>query len=215
TVHLHLHTKHKDKNHTNKHLKRGSDGVKIRSSRAAGVCLGLLCVLLLTAVIILCVTFTRERQQFISTTENLTRERDQLKHEKNYLWSSLCKVDGWKCYQSSLYFISSETKNWTESRRYCRERAADLIIINNTEEQDFVKIVSGGSEVWIGLTDIEVEGRWKWDDGSTLTSEFWESEEPNSYQGKEEDCAITRSSGWADFSCDYMSKWICEKSVLK
>uniref|UniRef100_A0A8C1LG95 C-type lectin domain-containing protein n=1 Tax=Cyprinus carpio TaxID=7962 RepID=A0A8C1LG95_CYPCA len=149
----------------------GSDGVKIRSSRAAGVCLGLLCVLLLTAVIILCVTFTQERQQFISTTENLTRERDQLKHEKNYLRSSLCKVDGWKCHQSSLYFISSEKKNWTESRRYCRDRAADLIIINNTEEQDYVKNISGGSDLfWIGLTDIEEEGRWKWVDGSNITS---------------------------------------------
>uniref|UniRef100_A0A9J7XKU7 C-type lectin domain-containing protein n=1 Tax=Cyprinus carpio carpio TaxID=630221 RepID=A0A9J7XKU7_CYPCA len=193
----------------------GSDGVKIRSSRAAGVCLVLLCVLLLTAVIVLCVIFTQERQQFISTTENLTRERDQLKHEKNYLWSSLCKVDRWKCHQSSLYFISSEKKSWTESRRYCRERA-DLIIINNTEEQEFVKIISGGSGYfWIGLTDIEEEGRWKWVDGSTLTSEFWASGEPNSYRGKEEDCAINRSSGWADFPCDETYKWICEKSVLK
>jgi len=38
-------------------------------------------------------------------------------------------------YKSSLYFLSSEKKNWTESRRYCIERGADLIIINNREEQ--------------------------------------------------------------------------------
>jgi len=45
-------------------------------------------------------------------------------------------TDGWIYYQSSLYFISSvnEKKNWTESRRYCRERGADLIIINNRLE---------------------------------------------------------------------------------
>ncbi|KTF79660.1 hypothetical protein cypCar_00048626, partial [Cyprinus carpio] len=123
---------------------------------------------------------------------------------------------GWKCHQSSLYFISSERKNWTESRRYCTERAADLIIINNTEEQDFVKNISGGSGYfWIGLTDIEVEGRWKWVDGSTLTSRFWESGEPNSNQGKEEDCAINYSAGWADFPCDYTSKWICENNIFK
>uniref|UniRef100_A0A8C1TAZ0 C-type lectin domain-containing protein n=1 Tax=Cyprinus carpio TaxID=7962 RepID=A0A8C1TAZ0_CYPCA len=124
-------------------------------------------------------------------------------------------IDGWKYYQSSLYFISSEMKSWTESRRYCRERAADLIIINNTEEQDFVKIISGTSDsFWIGLTDIEVEGRWKWVDGSTLTSGFWGSTEPNG-RANEEDCALNHLPGWADYPCDYMSKWICEKSVFK
>jgi len=44
-------------------------------------------------------------------------------------------VDGWTNYQYSVYFISSEKKNWTESRRYCRDRGADLIIINSNEEQ--------------------------------------------------------------------------------
>ncbi|XP_042598992.1 CD209 antigen-like protein E [Cyprinus carpio] len=154
----------------------GSDGVKIRSSRAAGVCLVLLCVLLLTAVIVLCVliytkstNYTQERQQLLTKITNLTEERDQLKSERNELQKRL--ADGWKCHQSSLYLISSEKKSWTESRRYCRERAADLIIINNTEEQDFVKIISGGSELfWIGLTDIEVEDRWRWVDGSSITS---------------------------------------------
>uniref|UniRef100_A0A672K364 CD209 antigen-like protein C n=1 Tax=Sinocyclocheilus grahami TaxID=75366 RepID=A0A672K364_SINGR len=124
-------------------------------------------------------------------------------------------IDGWTYYQSSLYFISSETKSWTESRRYCTERAADLIIINNREEQDFVKNISGVAKVWIGLTDIEVEGRWKWVDGSTLTSRFWASGQPNNYKGKEEDCALIHSPGWADFPCNDKHKWICEKSVLK
>jgi len=50
-----------------------TDGVcvKIRSSRAAAVCLALLCVLLLTAVIVLCV-------MFISKNENLTNEKNDL-----------------------------------------------------------------------------------------------------------------------------------------
>ncbi|XP_059361677.1 uncharacterized protein LOC132099255 [Carassius carassius] len=271
----------------------GSDGVMIRSSRAAAVVFVLLCVLLLTARIILCATFTQERQELLTKITNLTEERDQLqtnnmnlteerdqlqtnnmilteerdqlKSEKNELqknfavnvrlmssafvsvWSFpggsrertsgggyngavtrmgvrfrgfmahlVVFIDGWKCHQSSLYFISSEMKNWTESRSYCRERAADLIIINNTEKQDFVKNISGSSgHFWIGLTDVEVEGRWKWVDGSTLTSGFWASTEPDSHQGTDEDCAINYSEGWADYPCDYMSKWICEESILK
>ncbi|XP_052425608.1 C-type lectin domain family 10 member A-like [Carassius gibelio] len=139
----------------------GSDGVMIRRSRAAAVVFVLLCVLLLTARIILCATFTQERQQLLTKIINLTQERIDL--QKKF-------ADGLKCHQSSLYFFSSETKSWTESRRYCRERKADLIIINNREEQDFVKNNCGSYHFWIGLTDVEEENRWKWVDGSTLTS---------------------------------------------
>ncbi|ROI89213.1 C-type lectin domain family 4 member M [Anabarilius grahami] len=165
--------------------------VKIRSSRAAAVCLVLLCVLLLTAVIVLCVTFTLERRQFISKNENLQ--------------TSLGKLDGWVHYQSSLYFISFKARNWTESRRYCTERGADLIIINNREEQEFVR--NSFASFWIGLTDSDVEGRWEWVDGSTLTSGIWRSGEPNNYSG-DEDCAMIYSTGWNDYPCKEALRWI-------
>ncbi|XP_048010458.1 uncharacterized protein LOC125244414 [Megalobrama amblycephala] len=197
---------HDFRTETNTHqpLQRtGGDYVKIRRSRAAAVCLVLLCVLLLTAVIVLCVhihtkssnytpetyqlltnitNLTQERDQLLTMitnlseerdelkikNKNLTNEREQLKLEKNDLQMSLGKLDGWLYYQSSLYFISSEKKNWAESRRYCTERGADLIIINNREEQEFVK--KRFDNFWIGLTDSDVEGRWKWVDGRALTS---------------------------------------------
>uniref|UniRef100_A0A9J8D3Q6 C-type lectin domain-containing protein n=1 Tax=Cyprinus carpio carpio TaxID=630221 RepID=A0A9J8D3Q6_CYPCA len=41
----------------------------------------------------------------------------------------------WITYKHSSYFISSEWKNWTDSRRDCLQRGADLVIINNEEEQ--------------------------------------------------------------------------------
>uniref|UniRef100_A0A8C1BYC2 C-type lectin domain-containing protein n=1 Tax=Cyprinus carpio carpio TaxID=630221 RepID=A0A8C1BYC2_CYPCA len=231
----------------------GSDGVNIRSSRAAVVCLVLLCVFLLTAVIVLCVTFTQERQQIITKITNLaeerdqlltnnmnltqereqlltnnmnltqereqlltnnknltqernqlltnilnvTKERDQLKSEKNELQKLF--AGGWKCHQSSLYFLSSEKKSWSGSRKYCTDKKADLISINNQEEQDFVKNISGGKLVWIGLTDTDVEGTWKWVDRSNMNFRFWETGQQNNI---EEDCALTRSTGWADFPCE-------------
>uniref|UniRef100_A0A8C2CXF6 C-type lectin domain-containing protein n=1 Tax=Cyprinus carpio TaxID=7962 RepID=A0A8C2CXF6_CYPCA len=119
-------------------------------------------------------------------------------------------IDGWMCHQSSLYFFSSEMKNWTESRRYCRERGADLIIINNRGEEVSERLCVS---VWIGLTDSDEEGRWKWVDGSTLTSGFWTSGEPNSYMGLEEDCVVA-SYGWNDCPCNGAFRWICEKTIF-
>ncbi|XP_073730772.1 C-type lectin domain family 4 member M-like [Misgurnus anguillicaudatus] len=122
--------------------------------------------------------------------------------------------DGWTYYQSSFYFISTEKKSWTDSRRYCRERGADLIIINNKEEQGFIKQITCENQLWhwIGLTDIDVEGRWKWVDGSTLNTGFWRSREPNG--GRDENCVETHSSGWNDFYCNKALKWSCEKKLF-
>ncbi|XP_051766291.1 CD209 antigen-like protein E isoform X2 [Ctenopharyngodon idella] len=191
---------HDFRTETNTHqpLQRtGSDRVKIRSSRAAPVCLVLLCVLLLTAFIVLCVyihTKSTKERDLLTKITSLTEERDGRIYN-----------------QSSFYYISSEKKSWTESRKYCTERGADLIIINNKEEQDFVKKMSDGALVWIGLTDSDVEGRWKWVDGSTLTSGFWGSGEPNGRTG--ENCVLTDSSGWADYPCHGHYQWICEKTI--
>ncbi|XP_026114712.1 asialoglycoprotein receptor 1-like [Carassius auratus] len=93
--------------------------------------------------------------------------------------------------------MSNETKNWTESRRDCQKRGADLIIINNREEYYFVQNKSGPAAVYIGLTDSEVEGNWKWVDGSNLTSGFssWAPGQPNVNNQVNEDCAMTFSYG--------------------
>ncbi|XP_029110101.1 C-type lectin domain family 4 member E-like [Scleropages formosus] len=73
---------------------------------------------------------------------------------------------GWKCYNSKLYYISTERKSWSESQKDCKERGADLVIIQSEEEQDF--IVKHSGPFWIGLSDTETEGTWKWVDGTTL-----------------------------------------------
>ncbi|XP_050976874.1 CD209 antigen-like protein B [Labeo rohita] len=242
----------------------GSDSVKIRSSRSAVVCLVLLCVLLLTAVIVLCVhihtnntnyteethqlrtritSLTEERAQLLTNITDLTEERIQIQtnnsnliqlnkklmQEKKELLKCFVKnrlydfkfcvirnqqliaelvvfTDGWFYYHSSCYYTSYEWKSWNESRRYCTERGADLIIINNEDEQKFIMKEAGISESWIGLTDTDVEGTWKWVDGSTLTSGFWKSGEPNG--DRRENCVVSHSSGWNDYPCHLVSRSI-------
>ncbi|XP_043105955.1 CD209 antigen isoform X2 [Puntigrus tetrazona] len=96
----------------------GYDCVKIRNYRSAVVCLVVLCVLLLTAVIVL-------RVYIHTNNTSCTAE----------LWKCLHEIDEWIYYQSSLYYVSSEWKSWADSRQDCLKRGSDLIIINNREEQ--------------------------------------------------------------------------------
>ncbi|XP_052423970.1 C-type lectin domain family 4 member A isoform X1 [Carassius gibelio] len=253
----------KTETNTHKPLQRtGSDSVKSRSSRAAVVCLVLLCVLLLTAVTALCVhihtintNYTQERDQLLTKINSLTEDRDELqtkinglKEDRDQLLTNitiireetdkliiqirnllnerqqlinqlqlLCKEDEWIYYQSSFYYMSNERKSWSESRRDCLKRRADLIIINNREEYDFVQNHTVKKEFWIGVTDSDVEGSWKWVDGSALNSELWASREPNG--GRVENCAVTYLTerpdllGLIDVRCNNAYQWICEKSI--
>ncbi|XP_073672043.1 C-type lectin domain family 4 member M-like isoform X1 [Paramisgurnus dabryanus] len=177
-----------------------SKTVKNRCCRKVTVCLVLLCVLLLTAVIVLCVLIYTNNQQCHNDIKKLSKQ------EKDALWRDF--NDGWIYFQSSLY-ISSEKKNWTESRRYCRERGADLIIINNKEEQNFISNMSG--VVWIGLSDSDEEGKWKWVDNTTLNSGFWKAGEPSNLTT--ENCVVNQLSLWSDYKCNGQFKGICEKEL--
>ncbi|XP_065115778.1 uncharacterized protein [Paramisgurnus dabryanus] len=186
-----------------------TENESLRMRRSAIVCLVSLFVLLLTAVIVLFVliitnnhqfhiknkNITEERDEFIAKYNNITKLYEQLNQDRDELHTHI--HDGWIYCQLNLYFISSETKMWDESRKDCRERGADLVIINNKEEQDFVSKFSG--TFWIGLSDSDAEDRWKWVDNSTLNSSFWDTsgKEPNGET--EENCAVNYSPGWADY----------------
>ncbi|XP_048022846.1 CD209 antigen-like protein C [Megalobrama amblycephala] len=195
------------------------DSVRIRNYRAATVCSVLLCVVLLTALIVLGTNYKQETHQLQSHNTNLINERDELLSKNNDLIKerNACRQDffkednGWIYGHSSFYYISKEKKSWNESRSYCMERGADLIIINNKEEHDFVQKNIRGSLFWIGLTDIDEEGSWKWVDGSTPTLRFWWTNEPRGQ--RRENCVLYYISNWSDYPCDDAHLWICEKNM--
>ncbi|XP_073770837.1 hepatic lectin-like isoform X1 [Danio rerio] len=156
---------------------------------------------------------TKERDGLLTKNDNLTKQRDRFSDERKVLWKKLSETDGWLYSKYSLYFISSEKRSWADSRRYCTERGADLIIIGNREEQEFVNKISRNDEFWIGLTDSDEEGSWKWVDGTNMMSRFWNSREPSGQIW--ENCAINSSPGWSDYPCNHAFKWLCEKNIFK
>eukprot|EP00063_Salmo_salar_P090429 XP_014065264.1 PREDICTED: C-type lectin domain family 4 member E-like [Salmo salar] len=127
--------------------------------------------------------------------------------------------EGWRYFDSSLYFLSTEKKTWKESRKHCQERGADLVMINSREEQTF--LFNLHMRAWIGLTDSVTDGTWKWVDDTSLTTGYWGTGQPDNGRlfSWQEDCVeiYTRQDDlvktWNDDICGTNHNWICEKGM--
>uniref|UniRef100_A0A8C2BK53 C-type lectin domain-containing protein n=1 Tax=Cyprinus carpio TaxID=7962 RepID=A0A8C2BK53_CYPCA len=97
---------------------------------------------------------TAEKNQLINRESDLTAEKNQLRRDFESLNNK----------GPISFFMSTERKSWSDSRQYCRDRGADLVIINTEEKQ--VSLFS--ERVWIGLSDREQEGNMKWVENSPL-----------------------------------------------
>ncbi|XP_055364164.1 uncharacterized protein LOC114843184 [Betta splendens] len=183
--------------------------------RLVAVSFGLLCIIQVALNSVLHLYVHKNTHNLEDRLKNVTEERNELKRKLIDAVTHNYTQSGWQYFEGSVYYVSCNRKMWNQSREDCLQRGADLMIIDSTEEQDFFQKFR--KAMWIGLTDRETEGVWKWVDGTLLTTSFWGPDEPNSYQGKDEDCAVTRYHGgeesWNDDKCETVNLWICEKTM--
>uniref|UniRef100_A0A667XM13 C-type lectin domain-containing protein n=1 Tax=Myripristis murdjan TaxID=586833 RepID=A0A667XM13_9TELE len=170
---------------------------------------------------------TKERDQLKASSNNLMTEKNQLQ-SRYYTVSARrdalqLEVDrlklvqncpqGWEKFGCSCYYVSSASITWSESREDCANKGAHLVIINSREEQAFLNKFA--VRAWIGLSDREDEGKWKWVDGSPLVGEaFWRKGEPNDHSGNEDCVELTGVEyQWNDILCTQRQSWICENVI--
>ncbi|XP_067173446.1 C-type lectin domain family 17, member A-like [Apteryx mantelli] len=143
-------------------------------------------------------------------------QQQQLQQDLASLRDSLAELlrpcpRGWAAFGGSCYFFSATGRRWREAEGFCAARGAHLLIVDSAAEQDFVvRTAPQPRGYWLGLSDREKEGSWRWQDGTPLGLSFWSSGEPNG--GREENCGTLLPDGrWNDLACDRPDYWVCER----
>jgi hypothetical protein len=116
-------------------------------------------------------------------------------------------------YGNHDYLFIRTTRTWAQAGALCDSLGYGLVTVNDVQEEAFLHRFDRGSVWWLGVNDIQTEGRWVWRDG---TSSYlpWAQGEPNNYGG-DEDCAAANYfpgvlSAWVDSPCSAKFHVVCE-----
>ncbi|XP_044192674.1 natural killer cells antigen CD94-like isoform X3 [Thunnus albacares] len=172
----------------------------------AAVILGLLCLVLLIGITVL-----------FNLYNSVSLQRDQLTEAnklRTNISESLCP-EGWKRSRCSCYYKSTEMKSWDDSRADCKNRTADLVVVNNKEEQEFLSELNEGGTSWIGLQYVKTSEwqerwEWKWVDGSTLLYTALAKDQSLPPVNRST-VSIDQQGTW--IASNESKQWICEREV--
>ncbi|XP_044027303.1 C-type lectin domain family 12 member B-like isoform X2 [Siniperca chuatsi] len=166
------------------HTEKPPAAVQRKPFRAAALCLGVLCFLMITGIIFFFIQFTLEKDElqtrydrlsdscsqlqgkisdmavnnnqlqrsYETLSTNHSQLRDEVKQLKDKIEGKRCP-EGWTRFRRSCYFKSNEKKSWPDSRSDCRNKGADLVSINNEEEQVSVFVTE------CGILDVSASDR--------------------------------------------------------
>lgn len=80
------------------------------------------------------------------------------------------------------YYLLGQS-SWTEAEAEAVDLGGHLVTINDAAENQWIldTLVAGHavSELWIGLNDLAIEGRWEWVDGDLSAYRNFRAGEPN------------------------------------
>lgn len=112
------------------------------------------------------------------------------------------------------YYCSREKMTWPDAQAFCVANGGTLAIINSAAENQFLARILDASSAYIGLSDADEEGNFKWVDGSTPSYTKWYPRQPNDYKGSQDYVEMLRSGYWNDQYNNKPLEFIMEVSCI-
>ncbi|HWB14208.1 MAG TPA: family 16 glycoside hydrolase [Pirellulales bacterium] len=124
-------------------------------------------------------------------------------------------------FQGHAYKFFADVVTWHQAKARCEEMGGHLPIVTSTEEHVFIaelaktgipQVVNEG--VWLGATDEQKEGDWRWIDGTAMDFDVWGPGQPNNKEDSEHYVLLyLPQSQWSDQpdkSHQHTAYFVCE-----
>ena len=104
-------------------------------------------------------------------------------------------------------------RTWFAADQHCDDLGYHLVTARYPHEQEglFTVVDPYDRDIWLGLSDLSVEGVWEWVLPVPFDYDNWRAYEPNDGGLYGEDCAEMEPSGlWDDEDCSVAQAYVCE-----
>lgn len=107
-------------------------------------------------------------------------------------------------YGGHTYAVSSKRLKWDDAKKFAEEAGGYLVILADMEENDFIlqtyrtPLETHEDVLWIGLSDADVEGVFRWVNGEGLSFTNWAYGEPNNAYGTQDYGHMYADGTWDD-----------------
>ena len=204
----------------------------------------------LTACILIFILVFYAIQQSTSNLGNLKKLKQEQKKQMKVQMESLMEIKKdlerlhvnrhcphkWIFHNNLCYYVSKkeERVSWEEAKEKCKamENRATLAMPKTMEENIFLKQLNNFTDddlshqdLWLGGSDTETEGIWKWADDSLISLDLqeknWAPNQPNNWGGIQNCLKLyfhggkyNRAKGidgkfWDDGICSFKKHFLC------
>uniref|UniRef100_A0A8C3MZB8 Uncharacterized protein n=1 Tax=Geospiza parvula TaxID=87175 RepID=A0A8C3MZB8_GEOPR len=127
-------------------------------------------------------------------------------------------LKGWERYGFYCYLVGHTSVTFSEAKKTCERSSGYLTSIADRYEQAYLTSLIGLSSekyFWIGLSDMEEQGIFKWVTGEGVLYTNWNAAMP----GKKAGCVALRTGNaaglWDVQNCEVKAKFLCKKLAEK
>ena len=106
--------------------------------------------------------------------------------------------------------VTNPKETWDNARLQCLLRNATLGSIHNAKEDAYLGSLIQPDHLWIGLTDLHLEGNWSWVDQTPLDYTGWRYDQPNNLDPGQHCVRKIDGDLWDDALCSLKLAYVCK-----